>query len=72
MSWKKLVTGTMGMAAIFVIGLTLATPSSGLAQVQYNCGENSGNMCRKKCNATCGTTTACCDESYWYYPKAVE
>lgn len=74
MSWRKLVPITLILTAFAIGGITLATPGNLDAQVQLNCGENNGNLCRKKCNETChgGTSTECCDESYWYYPKADE
>lgn len=72
MSWRGLVTGTLGLAAVAIVGILAATPRTSYAQVQTECGQNSGNLCRKKCNTYCNVPQVCCDESYFYYPKNEE
>jgi hypothetical protein len=69
MSWKSLLSGSVAGAAVAMFAITLLTPTASRAQTQTDCGQNDGLLCRKRCERTCGTTTVCCDEVYFYYPK---
>lgn len=63
MTWPKLFSTTLGLAALAAGAITLATPKPAQAD---GCGNHNGRVCTFDCTKEC-SNGGCCGWSLTYY-----
>lgn len=63
---SRILTGLVTLAAAFALAVGGPAPRQAIAS---NCGENSGNLCKKNESCLWILFFKQCTETYYYYPE---